>query len=375
MATILKWWKMKMLGGYKHMPGFVSESDCAHSALAGGSRRSSYCCRGHPCASSTDETRLYESDDDEADACSVASGDTPRRGDPPATPPGPASPGRAPPRDEFNFTLYDFDGHGKVTKDDIAGLVKAIYEVVGSSVHVPPSGSKTINVKLTVTPEQRRLSAYGRVGRRRGAARPQYHDPERGGDDLDLKARLEARRPRFNSMRGQQPAGWRGRSPGAPADDEPQRGRREFAVDPVRRRQLVEMLQHSMEKNNLKFNNLNCTAYPQDVVPTSCTAYPQDVVPTSCTAYPQDVVPTSCTAYPQDIVPTSCTPIPRTRHNSDREQLKHRNRERDHCRAMQQVLSWLEREHPAPDQKVEHHHMHEHVHHHYHHFPKDAVIL
>ncbi|KAK9889086.1 hypothetical protein WA026_004357 [Henosepilachna vigintioctopunctata] len=58
-------------------------------------------------------------------------------------------------KQEFSFTLYDFDGHGKITKDDIAGLVTTIYEALGSSIKVPHYGSKTIKVKLTVSPEQR----------------------------------------------------------------------------------------------------------------------------------------------------------------------------------------------------------------------------
>lgn len=57
-------------------------------------------------------------------------------------------------KQEFSFTLYDFDGHGKITKDDIAGLVTTIYEAIGSSVKVPHYGSKTIKVKLTVSPEK-----------------------------------------------------------------------------------------------------------------------------------------------------------------------------------------------------------------------------
>ncbi|XP_044765570.1 protein naked cuticle homolog [Coccinella septempunctata] len=57
-------------------------------------------------------------------------------------------------KQEFSFTLYDFDGHGKITKDDIAGLVTTIYEAIGSSVKVPHCGSKTIKVKLTVSPEK-----------------------------------------------------------------------------------------------------------------------------------------------------------------------------------------------------------------------------
>ena len=61
-------------------------------------------------------------------------------------------------RQEFSFTLYDFDGHGKITKDDIAGLVTTIYDTLGASIQVPPCGSKTIKVKLTVSPDQRATS-------------------------------------------------------------------------------------------------------------------------------------------------------------------------------------------------------------------------
>ncbi|XP_014484276.1 PREDICTED: protein naked cuticle homolog 2 isoform X2 [Dinoponera quadriceps] len=61
-------------------------------------------------------------------------------------------------RQEFSFTLYDFDGHGKITKDDIAGLVTTIYDTLGASIQVPPCGSKTIKVKLTVSPDQRASS-------------------------------------------------------------------------------------------------------------------------------------------------------------------------------------------------------------------------
>ncbi|XP_012541554.1 protein kinase 4 [Monomorium pharaonis] len=62
-------------------------------------------------------------------------------------------------RQEFSFTLYDFDGHGKITKDDIAGLVTTIYDTLGASIQVPPCGSKTIKVKLTVSPDQRASSS------------------------------------------------------------------------------------------------------------------------------------------------------------------------------------------------------------------------
>lgn len=54
---------------------------------------------------------------------------------------------------QFSFTLYDLDGHGKITKDDIAGIVSTIYDSIGKSVVVPHYGKKTINVRLTVSPD------------------------------------------------------------------------------------------------------------------------------------------------------------------------------------------------------------------------------
>ncbi|GAB0095944.1 Protein naked cuticle [Sergentomyia squamirostris] len=61
--------------------------------------------------------------------------------------------GKIPQPVQFSFTLYDLDGHGKITKDDIAGIVSTIYESLGKSIVVPHYGSKTINVRLTVSPD------------------------------------------------------------------------------------------------------------------------------------------------------------------------------------------------------------------------------
>ena len=46
-----------------------------------------------------------------------------------------------------NFSLFSLQ--------DIAGLVKTIYEALGQSVRVPHYGSKTIRVKLIVSPENK----------------------------------------------------------------------------------------------------------------------------------------------------------------------------------------------------------------------------
>ncbi|XP_039618811.1 protein naked cuticle homolog 1 [Polypterus senegalus] len=56
-------------------------------------------------------------------------------------------------RPEWTFTLYDFDNNGKVTREDITSLLHTIYEVVGASVNHSPHTSKTLQVKLTVSPD------------------------------------------------------------------------------------------------------------------------------------------------------------------------------------------------------------------------------
>ncbi|XP_006897172.1 PREDICTED: protein naked cuticle homolog 1 [Elephantulus edwardii] len=56
-------------------------------------------------------------------------------------------------RQEWTFTLYDFDNNGKVTREDITSLLHTIYEVVDSSVNHSSTSSKTLRVKLTVAPD------------------------------------------------------------------------------------------------------------------------------------------------------------------------------------------------------------------------------
>lgn len=84
---------------------------------------------------------------------------------------------------QFSFTLYDLDGHGKITKDDIAGIVSTIYESIGKSVVVPHYGSKTINVRLTVSPDSKTRFCNNNTKnkeepRRRGRPRKLLSDDE-----------------------------------------------------------------------------------------------------------------------------------------------------------------------------------------------------
>ncbi|XP_022339408.1 uncharacterized protein LOC111134568 isoform X4 [Crassostrea virginica] len=53
-------------------------------------------------------------------------------------------------KQEWSFTLYDFDGHGKITREDLSSLLKALYDAVGSSIKIPSNGTKTLKLRLTV---------------------------------------------------------------------------------------------------------------------------------------------------------------------------------------------------------------------------------
>ncbi|KAJ7381518.1 Protein naked cuticle 1 [Desmophyllum pertusum] len=53
-------------------------------------------------------------------------------------------------RQEWSYTLYDFEGQGHVTRDDLKNLVKSIYEVLGKSMSRPKSMQKDPVKKLCV---------------------------------------------------------------------------------------------------------------------------------------------------------------------------------------------------------------------------------
>ncbi|XP_005177232.2 protein naked cuticle [Musca domestica] len=100
---------------------------------------------------------------------------------------------------QFSFTFYDLDGHhGKITKDDIVGIVYTIYESIGKSVVVPHSGSKTINVRLTVSPEDKasKSSATTRVVPSKSCALEQQNVPLNKVSGNVLGRRTHRYRPR-----------------------------------------------------------------------------------------------------------------------------------------------------------------------------------
>ncbi|XP_039761814.1 protein naked cuticle isoform X2 [Pararge aegeria] len=172
---------------------------------------------------------------------------------------------------QFSFTLYDLDGHGRMTKDDIAGIVSTIYESIGKSVTVPHYGSKTIQVRLTVVPEDGRpRSTRDRRERRRRRRREQaanvhvtppaecadnsedeHHDRLSNDDDASSKSsysgdRQPPQRP---------PPVLRQRQSHHRHTRREQRERKHTKKrsGSLQRRELLEIIQANMEKNHLSF--------------------------------------------------------------------------------------------------------------------------
>ncbi|XP_014650500.1 PREDICTED: protein naked cuticle homolog 2 [Ceratotherium simum simum] len=75
---------------------------------------------------------------------------------------------------EWTFTLYGFDHSGKATREDMSSLMHTIYEVVDASVNHSSGSSKTLRVKLTVSPEPSSK-------RKEGPSAGQDREPARSG--------------------------------------------------------------------------------------------------------------------------------------------------------------------------------------------------
>ncbi|CAG4989867.1 unnamed protein product [Colias eurytheme] len=169
---------------------------------------------------------------------------------------------------QFSFTLYDLDGHGRMTKDDIAGIVSTIYESLGKSVTVPHYGSKTIQVRLTVVPEdgQPRSQREKRDARRRRrreqatvntSAPPdcaehseeELHERLSHEDDVSSKSSCSDRKPP-----PQRPAPiLRQRHHRHPRREHRERKYTKKRSGSLQRRELLEIIQANMEKNHLSF--------------------------------------------------------------------------------------------------------------------------
>uniref|UniRef100_A0A8D2CPG3 Protein naked cuticle homolog n=1 Tax=Sciurus vulgaris TaxID=55149 RepID=A0A8D2CPG3_SCIVU len=83
-------------------------------------------------------------------------------------------------RQEWTFTLYDFDNSGKVTREDMSSLMHTIYEAVDASVnHSSGSSKKALRVQLTVSPEPASK-------RKEGPPASQDWEPSRSRTEIEL---------------------------------------------------------------------------------------------------------------------------------------------------------------------------------------------
>ncbi|CAH0405350.1 unnamed protein product [Chilo suppressalis] len=164
---------------------------------------------------------------------------------------------------QFSFTLYDLDGHGRMTKDDIAGIVSTIYESIGKSVTVPHYGSKTIQVRLTVVPE----GGNARTHRERREARRRRRKETINAPPEVVEPSDDEQRDRLSPDEDSSKSSCSGdrvlqQRPSANYHSRPHRNHRREHRErkqlkkrsgSLQRRELLEIIQANMEKNHLSF--------------------------------------------------------------------------------------------------------------------------
>lgn len=381
-------------------------------------------------------------------------------------------------KQEFLFTLYDFEGHGKITKDDIAGLVRSIYDAVGSSIKLPSSGSKKIKVRLTVSPDKKDQGSSSRCSTPTPSRAADSSPSPDGKSPVLSPAAVEVTSSPCRISRKNRPATMyrqnlidmiqasvlekshtriqgccehghlceelltkhRHRHRHANNRDNVVecRDRRNHYLDLAGVENytskfndgLVNLAQnlslgcpyqldgthvcskaakshinmrtrkaghHRSRSHDLTTESLLFRYQLLEKEPTHKQLAFVDLIPSDKYRWNNHVRSKSYDAYDN-----MCSPKlkPHLRkplangHSSSPHHHKHRHRERDHQRAMQQVASWIEREHlgvttsgnggnggatgddkpkvpkasPLVVERHEHHHVHEHVHHHYHHY-------
>ncbi|CAF4793143.1 unnamed protein product [Pieris macdunnoughi] len=165
---------------------------------------------------------------------------------------------------QFSFTLYDLDGHGRMTKDDIAGIVSTIYESIGKSVTVPHYGSKTIQVRLTVVPENGQTRSQREKARRRRRKEQEALNSATAHADNSDKEQNERLSHDDDVSSKSSCSGDRKPPPQRPPPILRQRHRhtrkehreRKYTKKrsgSLQRRELLEIIQANMEKNHLSF--------------------------------------------------------------------------------------------------------------------------
>ncbi|XP_075532421.1 uncharacterized protein LOC142565769 isoform X2 [Dermacentor variabilis] len=286
-------------------------------------------------------------------------------------------------RQEFSFTLYDFNGHGKVTKDDIASLVRSIYDALGKK-SLPKSGSRTIKVRLAIGPDEDSCPVQTRPLSESSARSsaptactlltdeppPSRRAPESLSVPVHRKFPPQAENVPSAGNRCKHPSG------GVPPSPLGSRSRR---VKPRvhQRHELLQWLKESTEKACHQSSAAEDNRRSQQAAARRAEATSRpEAAPCPYQLLDRGHECGGASASPQ------CERRQHRRSKSHEEEppcrgwhhhYRHRERDLERQRAMRQVASWIEREQltgppPPPAQRHEHHHLHEHVHHHYHHY-------
>nr|KAG5713056.1 hypothetical protein BaRGS_021850 [Batillaria attramentaria] len=164
-------------------------------------------------------------------------------------------------KQEWSFTLYDFDGHGRITKEDLASLLKALYDAVGSSIRLPPNGAKTLKLRLTVGQDRTQIHTLSAGKALAGGKRK-----ENGGSGSKAKTSKDspkaAKQQQFSKLNNltrtnvkvnnqtQEAAGQGQSQSQVQGQDGGVSGRKQLS--PEDQQQLVELVQENMERNHVK---------------------------------------------------------------------------------------------------------------------------
>ncbi|KAK7115043.1 hypothetical protein V1264_000989 [Littorina saxatilis] len=165
-------------------------------------------------------------------------------------------------KQEWSFTLYNFDGHGRITKEDLASLLKALYDAVGSSIRLPPNGAKTLKLRLTVGQDRTQIHAISAGKALTGGKRK-----ENGGSGSKAKTSKESPKApkQFSKLNNltrttvkvnnqtqeaasQAQAQVQGQVEGQGEGVPP--GRKQLSAED--QQQLAELVQENMERNHVK---------------------------------------------------------------------------------------------------------------------------
>lgn len=179
-------------------------------------------------------------------------------------------------KQEWSFTLYDFDGHGKITREDLSSLLKALHDAVGSSIKIPSNGTKTLKLRLTVGQDNTQLPenkspSKGKKEKVKDSDKVKVKDSDKVKEvpkskefaklnnnltathvqlpakqcNSDLQERVKGQCQNSCQVKGHNPCT-------AQSQDFLCSGSKRIQLTSQERQQLVELVQENMERNHVK---------------------------------------------------------------------------------------------------------------------------